>query len=151
MHSQEQIYAALKSLNYLVFNKIRALDISTDLLETQAGSSATAAIAAASSNDTIPLPPHQSRWFFALLAFLDDYLPPDEIADLRNIAKTCLRIVKWQVISGHIGPDGKGVTREHEEMRSSCWIIHRAIGVGWGQKDLSTDAEAFFARLRVPV
>jgi hypothetical protein len=69
------------------------------------------------------------------------------MADIRNIAKTCLLIVKWQVLSGKIGPDGQGVTKEQEEMRNSCWIIHRAIAIGWAQKDLPIDAENFLAKL----
>ncbi|KAG7531601.1 hypothetical protein FFLO_04260 [Filobasidium floriforme] len=143
--SQDHIYVALRSLNDQIFARIRALDGPNLLMETQPGSSNDVSPRAMA----LPLPAHQARWIFSLLLFLDDYLPPSDLADLRGIAKTCLRIVRWQVTSHtYVSADAQKDQSEQEDMRTSCWIIHRAISTGWAQNDLPRDAEAIFARIQ---
>jgi hypothetical protein len=142
---QDHIYVALRSLNDQIFARIRALDGPNLLMETQPGSSNDVSPRAMA----LPLPAHQARWIFSLLLFLDDYLPPSDLADLRGIAKTCLRIVRWQVTSHtYVSADAQKDQSEQEDMRTSCWIIHRAISTGWAQNDLPRDAEAIFARIQ---
>lgn len=120
---QDHIYVALRSLNDQIFARIRALDGPNLLMETQPGSSNDVSPRAMA----LPLPAHQARWIFSLLLFLDDYLPPSDLADLRGIAKTCLRIVRWQVTSHtYVSADAQKDQTEQEDMRTSCWIIHRA-------------------------
>lgn len=119
------------------------IDGSSSLIETQPGSAQGVSPAAAA----LPLAPLHARWLFALLLFLEDYLPPDELAELRRVAKTCLRICKWQVNSGKVDRQGVGISPEQEEMRVACWITIRAIATGWNQHDLPQDAEMMFAKL----
>jgi hypothetical protein len=119
------------------------IDGSSSLIETQPGSTEGVSSAATA----LPLTPLHARWLFALLLFLEDYLPPDELAELRRVAKTCLRICKWQVISGKVDQQGVGISFEQEEMRVACWITIRAIATGWNQHDLPQDAEMMFAKL----
>jgi hypothetical protein len=119
------------------------LEDSNSLIETQPGS----AEGVFPASPTLPLNAHHARWLFALLLFLEDYLPPDELSELRRIAKTCLRICKWQATSGNIDQQGTGSTPEQEEMRVACWISIRAVATGWNQHDLPRDAEMMFAKL----
>jgi len=119
------------------------IDGSYSFIETQPGSIESVSTAAAA----LPFTPLHARWVFALLLFLEDYLPPDELAELRRIAKTCLRICKWQVTSGKVSHQGAGSSPEQEEMRVACWISIRAIATGWNQHDLPQDAEMMFAKL----
>jgi hypothetical protein len=122
---------------------VSELDASNILIETQPGSSQ--GLTPASS--PLPLTSLHARWLFALLLFLDDYLPPDELAEFRRLAKTCLRICKWQAISGRVNRQGTCDDSEQEEMRIGCWITIRAIATGWNQHDLPQDAEMMFAKL----
>ncbi|KAJ9127425.1 hypothetical protein QFC24_000833 [Naganishia onofrii] len=94
-----------------------------------------------------PLTPRYARWIFSCLLFLDEYLSADQMSDLRNLAKTCVKIVIWQVATGRVGPDGQGVDERQEEMRVNAWIVHRAICGGWAQHDLLQDAESMLGQL----
>lgn len=69
------------------------------------------------------------------------------MSDLRNLAKTCVKLVIWQVATGRVGPDGQGIDSGQDEMKVNAWMIHRAICGGWAQKDLLEDAENMFAQL----
>lgn len=94
-----------------------------------------------------PLTPIYARWIFSCLLFLDEYLSADQMSDLRNLAKSCVKIVIWQVATGRVGADGKGVDEKQEEMRVNAWIVHRAICGGWAQRDLLQDAESMLGQL----
>jgi hypothetical protein len=71
------------------------------------------------------------------------------MSDLRSLAKTCVKVVIWQVGTGRIGEDGKGVDEVQEGMRAGAWMVVRAVVGGWGQRDLVDDAEGLFAQLVV--
>lgn len=94
-----------------------------------------------------PLTPLYARWIFSSLLFLDPHLSADQISDLRQLAKTCVKLVIWQVATGRIGADGRAVDDAQDEMRRSAWMVHRAIAGGWAQKDLLQDAEDMFAQI----
>ncbi len=68
------------------------------------------------------------------------------MSDLRDLARTCTAIVKWQVTSGKLTGI---VDPDQEEMRMACWMIVYAISEAWAQRDLTQDAERIFAKLPV--
>ncbi len=102
-----------------------------------------------SQQNLIILPPHWSKWLFALLVCLPQYLLSDDLNTLRELAKVCRKVVKWQVQSGLWDEDESLRGQGQEEMRKDCWLIHEAVVAGWAQKDLGFDAEAIFAKLMV--
>ncbi|GHJ86939.1 hypothetical protein NliqN6_3341 [Naganishia liquefaciens] len=95
----------------------------------------------------VPLSPLYARWIFSCLLFLDPHLSADETSDLRQLAKTCIKLVIWQVATGRIAANGTAVDEAQDEMRRSAWMIHRAIAGGWAQRDLVQDAEDMFAQI----
>lgn len=101
-----------------------------------------------------PLLPIHSRWIFALLLRVDAQLLGSDVSDLRELAKICMNVVRWQVYAGKLVPPKEksgvataNVPQEQEEMRMSCWMIHQAVASGWGQTDLIMDAETIFKEL----
>jgi hypothetical protein len=107
----------------------------------------TAPPASPSSTSVTPLTPLYARWCFACLLFLDADLTADQTSDLRSLAKTCIKVIIWQVGTGRIGADGRGVGEVQEGMRVGAWMIVRAVVGGWGQRDLVDDAEGLFAQI----
>jgi hypothetical protein len=97
-----------------------------------------------SSAISLPISPFNTRWMFALLLCLDNELGPDEMSDLRDLARTCISVVRWQVLHGKLAGT---VDPEQEAMRMGCWMIVYAISATWAQHDLIQDAERIFAKL----
>jgi hypothetical protein len=89
-----------------------------------------------------------ARWIFVLLLRIDDYISPDDMNLLRNLARACLALIKHLVSKrmtslpcSDSSATGAG-TGEQFMSEQACWIIISAIVSVWSQHDLWTDAGA---------
>ncbi|GAA5983095.1 hypothetical protein JCM10908_000153 [Rhodotorula pacifica] len=94
-----------------------------------------------------PLPTaHESHWMLSLLTRLEQVLDGDDLATLRQLAKTLVRLAETSAKSQTGDGNGKPGTgrsmesrREDEEEaegRARCWMIVAAISSIWSQADL---------------
>jgi hypothetical protein len=94
-----------------------------------------------------------SRWIFALLSRVEEYVTADDMSLLRNLARACLALMRKthpkqrcgsadenSEASHVIDTGGMAVMSEH-----SCWMILAAVAGVWGQRDLWMDAESMLS------
>ncbi|KAJ7180303.1 hypothetical protein C8R43DRAFT_972551 [Mycena crocata] len=77
-----------------------------------------------------------TRWIFALLSRVDDYISADDMHLLRNLARAYLAFLKDLT-----GPQTERAS-EDDINAGSCWLIITTVVGIWGQRDLWMDAEA---------
>ncbi|KJA29872.1 hypothetical protein HYPSUDRAFT_126273 [Hypholoma sublateritium FD-334 SS-4] len=75
-----------------------------------------------------------ARWVFCLLSRIDDFISPDDMNLLRNLARACIALLKY-------------IKKQETSLDSSlmsepsCWILVSTVAEIWKQKDLWLDAE----------
>ncbi|KAF8914158.1 survival motor neuron interacting protein 1-domain-containing protein [Gymnopilus junonius] len=101
------------------------------------------------SPDMSPHLPTEShaRWIFALLSRIDDYLSADDTNLLRNLARSCLGLLKHIKQRQLSSPLEMGSPPSNKMKEASCWIIITIIVSIWKQRDLWMDAEDMIKRL----
>ncbi|TFK28899.1 hypothetical protein FA15DRAFT_664999 [Coprinopsis marcescibilis] len=103
--------------------------------------------------DIFPQREHHARWIFALLSRVDDYVSPDDMNLLRNVARACLALLKLlieQRIMPRIG-SSRSATIEDRMTERSCWILIAIIVHVWKQRDLWMDAESILSQFPVAI
>lgn len=84
-----------------------------------------------------------ARWIFCLLSRTDDFISPDDLHLLRNLARACVSLLKAmkEQKRSRSDPQGVQVTPPTQISEAACWIIITTIAGVWKQKDLWMDAE----------
>lgn len=90
------------------------------------------------SGEYLPTDCH-ARWIMSLLSRVDDFVSPDDMHLLRNLARACTGLLKHikEVPDASVPPDDAPKIMTEP----SCWIILSTIADVWKQKDLWMDAE----------
>lgn len=104
--------------------------------------------AAAPSRPAVGRPPlpsaHESHWMLSLLTRLEQVLDGDDLATLRQLAKTLVQLVeeaerakaaRTRPEEGWSMETRRGDEQEAEE-KARCWMIVAAIASVWAQRDL---------------
>ncbi|KAF9472953.1 hypothetical protein BDN70DRAFT_908994 [Pholiota conissans] len=91
---------------------------------------------------TYVLTESHGRWIFFLLSRIDDFISPDDMNLLRNLARACISLLKHVRKQENENGSAPPKTSAPEVMSdSSCWIIITIVAGIWKQKDLWMDAE----------
>ncbi len=80
------------------------------------------------------------RWMFALLSQVDSQLCSDEMSQLRNVARSCMALIK-DLRRNPLDYEASEFTTEEPVDEKACWLIVTAILEFWVQRDLWMDAE----------
>ncbi|KAL4249112.1 hypothetical protein ABKN59_005782 [Abortiporus biennis] len=90
-----------------------------------------------------------ARWIFALLSRVEDHISADEASLLRNLARSCIALLKQHVEHPPTSPSDESPSPSMSTRMSdrSCWIILTAIIGTWAQRDLWMDAETALASI----
>ncbi|GAA5895976.1 hypothetical protein JCM6882_005577 [Rhodosporidiobolus microsporus] len=91
-----------------------------------------------------PLPTaHESHWLLSLLTRLERLLDGDDLANLRQLAKTLVQLAEESASKKSVPGAGGGRSMEQrrqdeedEEARARCWMVVAAIAEVWAQGDL---------------
>lgn len=75
-----------------------------------------------------------AKWIFTLLSRIDDFISPDDMNLLRNLARACIGLLKH--MKKHEIPVDPRMMSE-----TSCWIVISTVAEVWKQRDLWMDAE----------
>lgn len=99
-------------------------------------------------NDYLPTESH-ARWIFCLLSRIDDYISADDMNLLRNLARSCLALLKQikQKENPSLSTPSSSPSRKIRE--SSCWIVIALVADNWKQRDLWMDAEDSLKYLQI--
>ena len=102
-----------------------------------------------------------TRWIFALLSRVDDWISGDETSLLRNLARGCMEALAERrrtrpagavaappEINGHDNTDASDANALADER--SWWMIIAAVAGVWGQRDLWMDAESILSKVESP-
>lgn len=100
---------------------------------------------AAPSRPPVPLPTaHESHWMLSLLTRLNQLLDGDDLATVRQLAKTLVKLAetsaktqttKAKPATGR-SMESRREDEEEAEGRARCWMIVAAIASTWSQPDL---------------
>lgn len=99
----------------------------------------------ASSRPPVPLPTaHESHWMLSLLTRLNQLLDGDDLATLRQLAKTLVKLAETsaKTQTTKVRPttgrsmESRREDEEEAEGRARCWMIVAAIASTWSQPDL---------------
>ncbi|GAA5975396.1 hypothetical protein JCM11641_004252 [Rhodosporidiobolus odoratus] len=89
-----------------------------------------------------PLPTaHEAHWLLSLLTRLDRLLDGDDLANLRQLAKTLAQLAETSAQKQEVAKGGRSMEKrqeedEEEEGRARCWMAVAAIAGVWAQGDL---------------
>ena len=81
-----------------------------------------------------------ARWMFALLSRVDSHLSSEEMNQLRNLARSCVALIK-DIRRNPLDYESNILTTTEPVGEKSCWIVITAIVDFWAQRDLWMDAE----------
>lgn len=85
------------------------------------------------------------RWIFALLSQVDTQLTGDELSQLRNLARSCLALIK-DVRRNPLDYEASEFTSVEPVDEKACWLVVTAILEFWVQRDLWMDAESLLRK-----
>lgn len=98
------------------------------------------------SSEYVPTDCH-ARWIMSLLSRVDDFVSPDDMHLLRNLARACVGLLKYIKQKSDTPVSSDHTPRIMAE--PSCWIIISTVADVWKQKDLWMDAEEALNPLHV--